>query len=247
MTDKPNATLNDDQVWEILMRLRQIDQDNTAGDTQAKIAEDYGVEKKTISRIKNGKTWKTLKQRFDEQQSSREASLNVYSDDALDLIETVGKVKEVFGLDTEQPLHYGRYDWIDGVHWVATDGTILWESSDLFNLAVKAEASGIAEHPIFAIKTCELPTFRLSNIMTRPVGDKFVEREEFNTGVVRLTSEEGRTVFLKARYIEIIDRLKLDVHIAGRQLKFVYLIQTKTTPHKEDQVIFAAVATVEIP
>lgn len=247
MRGKPNASLNDDQVWEILIRLREIDGTNPNNDTQAQIAADYRVEKKTISRIKNGETWGSLKLRFDERHNCQSASASFPGDDTLDLLDTIGKVKTAWGLDVETPLHFGRYDWIDGVHWVVTDGTILWESYDLFNLATKAEGSGIEEHPVFARMACELPTFQLSKIMTRPVGDKFVEREEFNTGVVRLTSEEGRTVFLKAQYIEIIDRLKLDVHIAGRQLKFVYLVQTKTTPHKEDQVIFAAVATVEIP
>lgn len=249
MTDKPNAALTDDQVWEILIRLRKIDNGNPDVDTQIKIANDYLVEKKTISRIKTGKTWRVLKQRFDEQVNKQlgRGGLPAFTDDALDLIDTLGKVKAVFGLDIETPLHYGRYDWIDGTHWVSSDGVIMWESFDLYNLARNAENSGINDHPVFAGKVCELPTFRVSELMTRPLGDKFVDQHRFSTGEVKLTGEEGQVIFLKSRYMEIIERLKLDVHVAGQDLDLVYLTQTKATRQAEDTVIFAAVATLEHP
>lgn len=248
MTDKPNATLTDDLVWDILLRLHKIDNGNPDTDTQAKIANAYGVEKKTISRIKTGKTWRSLKQRFDEQ-SSVHFNRSVEAEEGLrteNMIADIGGAKETFGLDTERPLHFGRYEWYDGVHWIASDGFILWESLPLYDLAVRAEASGIKGYPVFAHKACELPTFKLSDIMTRPVGDTLVKDLESGDGWVRLISDESKTVFIKSQYMEIAERQKFDINLAGYDLDFVYFTQTKTTRHTEDIVIFACVATMEI-
>lgn len=260
MPERSSATLTDEAVWEILTRLRLIDQGNPKGDTQSLIAADYGVEKKTISRIKTGKTWGKIKLRFDEDPNHRqEVAPVVYlepdSDEVLDLMSTLTGAKNQFCLDHDKPVHFGRFDWIDGIHAVVTDGLIMWESESMYRLATKIEATGLKKHPFFASKADELPTLEISRMMTLPINQEFVEREDYATGVSKLISEEGKVVFLQERYMRVIDRNKFQVHLAGDQTDFVYLTKSIIKNKKTDQgdtvvishvmVVHAAVATME--
>lgn len=163
--------------------------------------------------------------------------------------------KNQFCLDHDKPVHFGRFDWIDGVHSVVTDGVIAWESESMFRLAAKIEATGLKKHPFFATKADELPTLEIAHLMTLPINQEFVEREDYATGVSKLISDDGRVVFLQERYMRVVDRNKFQVHLAGDQTAFVYLtksiIKNKKTEEGDSvvishvMVVHAAVATME--
>lgn len=247
----PNASLTEEDVWDVLVRLHKIKhKGNPDSDSLEAIAKTYKVNKKTISRIQDGKTWRSVKLRFDSDPDYRVDSpvmfLQSYPDETLNLLEDVPRAKTRFGLAHDKPLYYGRFDGYDGVHWVVTDGMILWESQSLYHLAVKIAESGIKEHPLYAAKVEELPTFEIAALMTFPFEDKLVEREDFNTGVSRLTSEAGHPVLLRAHYMHLYDRDRFDAYLVGDRKNFVYFTKTKTTRNSEHTVIHAVVATMEI-
>lgn len=250
MSRDPSTPLAEEQVIEILVRLLKIQNGNPESDSQSKLAADYRVEKKTISRIKTGATWAHLHRRFFSQVAPAVAVLQKFDslqeapEDVHRLVGFLAEAKALYGLSHDLPLHYGRYDWIDGVHVVATDGLITWEQANLFEIAIKAQTSGVIGHPIFCDKAEELPTFALAEMMTKPVGDKFVQPEDLGNGVWRLTGEEGRAIFLQERYMRLVRKLSLDVCQAGAQYEFVYLTKLE---RGDTPTVFAALATLEIP
>jgi hypothetical protein len=242
MSARPTATLTEAQVIEVLGRL-------DAGEYQHVIANDYGVSTKTISRIKTGETWSEVTQRF----RSKHPLANIthpivkiapMAAETIDVMDEAIAVKNHFGFDFNQPLHWGWFDGWDGLHAVVSDGIILWESTDLLNYAQRLATSGIDAHPIWANRAEEMPTFDLEDILTLPVGEKFdIEME--TGGLVRL-SQDDHQVFLHQRFINIARKMKLDIRVAGEQEQFVYLTRLKPkSPSDPMHVVIACVATMD--
>lgn len=245
MNARPTAVLTEAQVIEILRRL------NT-GEFQHNIAADYGVSTKTISRIKTGETWSEVTQRFRSRNPLANAILPIVKivplpTETLDLLDEVIAVKNHFGFSFDQPIHWGWFDSWDGLHSVASDGIIMWESADLVKYAQKLALSGVNIHPVWGDMGEELPTFDLEDILTQPVGEKFKVDMETG-GAVRLScqcDEKQHVVFLHQRFANIARRMKLDIRRAGKQEQFVYLTKLKPkSPADPMHVVIACVATM---
>jgi len=244
MNARPTAVLTEAQVIEILRRLN-------SGEFQHTIAADYGVSTKTISRIKTGETWSEVTQRFRTRNPLANATLPVVKivplpTETLDLMDEVIAVKNHFGFSFEQPMHWGWFDGWDGLHSVASDGIIMWESADLVRYAQKVAGSGMNVHPIWAGKAEELPTFDREDILTQRVGDKFKVDMETG-GIVRLScpGDKPRMIFLHQRFVNIARKMKLDIRVAGDPEDFVYLTKLKPkSPADPMHVVIACVATM---
>jgi hypothetical protein len=250
----PGASLTEEQVIEVLTRLLKIHKGQAPNDNQAVIARDFGVDKKTINRIKNGTTWNYLHQRFFTQVVPLVSALQKLGDfeelseEEYALMGFLAHAKSLYCLDHDKPMFYGSYDWIDGEHVVVSDGMITWEQENLYQLALRARDSGFAGPPIFADTTEEMPTFALSEIMTKPVGCRFHSVEDLQ-GLWHFTSETGEDIYLTDKYVKMFHRLKgdwpaLEIRQAGQQLDFVYL--TKIGKDSDDITVCAAIATLEI-
>jgi len=241
MKTRPTATLTEPQVIEVLRRL-------DAGEYQHVIAKDYGVSIKTISRIKTGETWNEVTQRFRSKHPLANITqpiirLMPVKAETIDTIDTVIAIKNHFGFDFAQPIHWGWFDGWDGLHAIASDGIILWESTDLVHYAQHLAESQIDAHPVWANRAEELPTFDLEDIMTLPVGDKFDIELEID-GIAKLTCNKHQA-FIQQRFINIARKMKLDIRVAGKQEHFVYLTKQKPkSPLNTVHVVIACLATM---
>ncbi len=241
MNIRPTATLTEPQVIEVLNRL-------DAGEYQHVIAKDYGVSTKTISRIKTGETWSEVSQRFRSQHPLANIThpivhITPIPAQVIDILDEAIAIKNHFGFDFRQPLHWGWFDGWDGLHAIVSDGIILWESADLVSYAQRLATSGINDHPIWASQAEEMPTFDLEDILTLPVGEKL--NIEMETGGVVKLSHKRSQVFLHQRFINIARKMKLDIRLAGNQERFVYLTKLKPkSPLDPMHVVIACVATM---
>lgn len=231
------AVLTEAQVIEVLGRL-------DSGEFQHDIAASYGVSLKTISRIKNGKTWCALTQK--KRPPNNGAKIPVITPipiETMNLLDEVIAVKNHFGFSFDHPIHWGWFDGWDGLHSVASDGIIMWESADLAIYAQKLAQSGINESPIWARCAEELPTFDIEDVMTQPVG-KIYEPTMEADGLVQLIASPF-TVFLHSKFVNISRTMKLDIRVAGKTNEYVYLTKRKPkSPKDPTNVVIACVATL---
>ncbi len=240
---KSQAVLTEAQVIEVLELLgRNV--------SHKAIAELYHVSKKTISRINTGETWSDVSNRNSAKEPpthnvSIPNDIQVSSaDDLLDLLDMVTSVKNHFGLSFETPLDWGHFDWYDGQHSVATDGIIMWESTDLVAFASRLVKSAVTGSPIFCRDAKELPTLSIKEIMTQPIGGRYTVDVDAG-GVVRLVADDGSTVLLRKKYVDIAARMRFELRQAGTSKELVYLTRAKTkTTADTSSVVMACVAVV---
>jgi len=237
---KAQATLTEEIVLEILAMLER-------GISQKAIADYYGVSKKTISRINTGETWSEL--------SKRTAAKTLPPHDValpdvsspnllLDLLDEVTGIKNHFGLSFDEPLDWGYFNWYDGLHSVATDGIIAWESSDLTTFALRLASSKILGAPIWSQDARELPTLCLKNLMTQPIGGRYLADSDAGS-VVRLVSDDGTIVLLGKKYYDIANKMRFDIRQAGNLSTIVYLSRAKTkTTADTSSVVMACVSVI---
>lgn len=236
------STLTEEKVIQILDLLKQ-------SVPHRAIAEDFGVSKKTISRINTGETWKDVSMRYNQRKLSahiRLPSLNIttIAPEIADLIDEITAVKNNFGFDFKQPLYWGWFDAWDGVHSVVSDGYIIWESADLVKYANRLADTNVEESPVYASRAEELPTFELEDIMTLPIGDKYTI-DATAGDVVRLTGHKG-SIFIRSKYVNIATRLKLDIRMAGKDGNYVYLTKNKPkSPNDPTPIVIACVVTLK--
>ncbi len=229
MINRPTAILTEAQVISILELL----EDKTP---QWKIAEQFKVSKKSINRISTGETWSDISQRYHLKKHPIQPVCNLVPipDDIADLLDEVTAVKNHFGFSFKQPLYWGWFDSWDGLHSVASDGFIAWESTDLVTYAQKLAKSGVNDTPIYANLAEEIPTFELENMMSHPVGDKFtIEMDSGN--IVRLLDSVGRCIFLHQRYVHLATKMRLEIRRAEDvDDVFVYLTKLKPKSRSND-------------
>jgi hypothetical protein len=232
------SALTEEMVLEILPMLDR-------GISQKAIADYYGVSKKTISRINTGKTWSELSKRTKTLPVHNVALPPVSSPNLLlDLLDETTSIKNHFGLSFDEPIDWGYFNWYDGVHSIATDGIIAWESSDLTNFALKLAASNVLGAPIWSQDARELPTLRLKNLMTQPIGGRYIADSDAGS-VVRLVAEDGNVVLLGKKYYDIANKMRFDIRQAGNLSNVVYLSRAKTkTTSDTSSVAMAAVAVI---
>jgi hypothetical protein len=226
------TALTETQVIDVLKRLN-------AGEYQHVIAASYGVSVKTISRIKRGETWNDVTQRSMVHYSGAKIpTITIIPAKTLDLLDEVIAIKNHFGFSFDQPIHWGWFDGWDGLHSIASDGIIMWESADLVAYAQKLAQSGINDSPIWARCAEELPTFDIEDVMTQSVGKIYeptIETEE----AVQLIAYP-HSVFLHSKFVNIARMMKLDIRVANKTNEYVYLTKQK----QKADVIIACVATL---
>jgi len=231
------TALNETQVIDVLRRLN-------AGEFQHTIATDYGVSIKTISRIKRGETWSEITQRSRVHYSGAKIPIvTSISDKTLDLLDEVTAIKNHFGFSFDQPIHWGWFDGWDGLHSIASDGIIMWESADLVAYAQKLAQCGIDDSPIWARCAEELPTFDIEDVMTQSVGTIYeptMETEE----TVHLNTKK-HSVILHSKFVNIARAMKLDIRVADKTNEYVYFTKQKPkSPADPTNVVIACVATL---
>ncbi len=238
---KSSTVLNEEKVIQILDLLRQKVPHRI-------IAEEFGVSKKTISRINTGETWREVALRYNQRTPSVQINIpNIItpvSPEFADLLDELTAVKNHFGFDFKQPLYWGWFEGWDGIHSVVSDGYIIWESVDLVNYAKRLAETNIDGHPVYASKAEELPTFELEDLMTLPVGEKYTI-DAVAGDVVRLVGSK-EAIFLRQKYVNIATKLKLEIRAAGKDGKYVYLTKNKPkSPNDPMPIIIACVVTIK--
>lgn len=242
MNTRPTAVLTEAQVVEIISRL-------DAGEFQHIIAGDYKVSTKTISRIKTGETWSEITQRYrvkDPLAGARLPLVNVVPVPAItcDLLDKVIAIKNHFGLSFDQPIHWGWFDAYDGLHSVVSDGIIIWESADLVRYAQELAKSSVRKHPVWADLAEELPTFDIETIMTQPVMHKLKPTVEASDGAVQMTYD-NRAILLHTKFVNIAQKMNLDIRLAGSSDEYVYLTKRKPkSPADPSHIVIACVAAI---
>ena len=231
MINRPTAVLTEAQVISILELLE-------ASIPQWKIAEQFGVSKKSINRISTGETWSDVSQRYHlkKHPPKMQPVCNIIPipDMVADMLDEVTAVKNHFGFSFKQPIYWGWFNSWDGIHSIASDGYIAWESTDLVAYAQKLANSGVNDAPIYADLAEEMPTFELEDMMIHPIGDKFTV--EMDSGsVVRLIDSVGRAVFLHQRYVHLATKMRLEIRRAEDvDDAFVYLTKLKPNSRNND-------------
>jgi hypothetical protein len=236
----PNASLKPSDVTEILDRLFDIRNGNPRKDSQTKIAKDFKVAPKTINRISTGKSWpgrRALHQPRVIVKAQPESIVNLH--------ETLCRVKQVFAMSLNAPMHYGRFEWIDSMgmqeHYAVSDGCILWQSRSLFLLAMDTLQSEEAGSPFYAKAAKELCTFSLSQLFSEPLENHVRVYERLATGLVRLKNLAGDYIFIKERYLSLIERRHFDIYMG----KGNYIFLTKTS-ESGDPIPNACLATITL-
>jgi hypothetical protein len=248
LIERPNAQLDSEKVEGIWKRLKRIKQ-GYREDSQGEIARDFGVSKKTISRISTQETWRDVTERYDyrllnEQRAITDIpTLPSVPAELADLHDDLTQQKTLRGLSTELPLHWGWYEAWDGLHGIATDGIVLWEDLLMVELARRAHASGISDHPIYGLNAHELPTFTLIDIMCHPLGEALRVEETFSNGVAKLATADGFVVYLQDKFVRLAKDRKLSIYSADNDPSFVFL--TKFVSSRYDPLVEAAIAAME--
>lgn len=248
--DKPTAVLTPEQVLEINSLL--LVSDPKVRLSQDKIAAIYGVSKKTISRIATGQTWGDVTGRNQPKETPvRDAvvpSLEILKlpEKFIDFLDDLNAVKNHFGFSFDHPLNWGWFDWADGKHHICTDGYIMWESADLVNFAQKVSQSEVNSYPVFASKACELGTFEIEGIMTKPIGKRYVVEYDCG-GVVRLINEQSEVIYLRQKYVAMAQKMKLEIRAAGDDARFIYLTKSRNKLTADTHSVVIACVSTTLP
>jgi hypothetical protein len=245
MPHRPNVTLTELEVLQILGLL-------DAKVPQRKIAELYAISTKTINRISTGESWNDISQRHYQIRTAKTLGARGISqlvpipEQTLDLLDDVIAVKKSFAFSYPHPIHWGWFDSWDGLHAIATDGIIAWESCDLVNYAMRLNHSGIDASPVCAMSARELPTRNLEDIFTKPITDKLSVVRNLG-GIIQLVNEHKQPCFLQQKYFDVATRLHLELYQAGSQLEYLYFLKTyPKTVYNDQSNIITCVATVEL-
>lgn len=237
---KKPTFLQEDQVLVILDRLKNKVPHRL-------IAEEFDISKKTVSRINTAEAWRDVVLRYRSQSPSDHMAipnpLLQLAPAYCDLLDEITSIKNHFGLDFKQPIYWGWFDSWDGKHSIASDGFIIWESSDLVAYAKRLIATGVQTDPIWASKAEELPTFELEDIMSLPVGACYVI--DRTVGDIVCMRSPTQKVFLRQKYVSIASRMKLDIREAGDSDLYVYLTRNKPkAPNDPMPIVIACAVTI---
>ena len=173
--------LNIAQVQEIVVLL-------DAGISLSAIAAEYKVAPKTIDRINKGITWFEVTHR---KEPRKEPHMIMESDDLLTKHDMRVAVNNHFGFSGV--INWGIFRYKDGLHYIATDGKIMWESRDLVKFSQDLPGSK------------ELSSYSLKSIMTLPLGNVLAKPS------------------IDKKYIDVASKMHLSFHTAGNSQDFIYL------------------------
>jgi hypothetical protein len=238
MIVRPTAVLTEANVIEILERLKQKIPHRL-------IAIEFGVSKKTISRINTGETWRKVSLRYGTHPPIQMVMpLAELLTEFCDLHDEITAVKNHFAFSFQQPIYWGWFESWDGLHALASDGYIIWESTDLVKYAQKLAATGLTGSPVWAEKAEELSTFELGTFMNRSIGDRF-NIYTSDSDAVRCFTESGSVVLLRRKYVNVAAKMKLEIREAGSGSDAVYLTRNKPKSKRDPtSIVIAAVSTM---
>lgn len=169
-----------------------------------KVAEDFGVSKRTITRICNGESWESIVNVSPYKPKPKLSRLNPlprgYDRDHNEFV----NFKRKFGFAFERPVCWGSYDSYDGKRDVVSDGIIMWHSMK----GLVREAKRIAEmndprKPFLSDRAHELDTFEVSRLMSAPIGEPLDFDLDDLSGIIRYRTVAGRFIFIAEKFVEI--------------------------------------------
>lgn len=247
MTQRPTATLTEEQVVYVLQQLAKPYPERPL---QRDLAKELHVSTKTINRINVGDTWKEFSspgtlERVIPKTLPAIVQVTHFPEAQLDLDDNAVAVKNHFGFAFSHPINWGWFENWEGVHHIASDGIISWESSALVHFAQKLAQSEINASPILAGLAEELPTFELEDLMTHPIGGVLAFDLDLG-GLIKLLQPPRKYVYLQQSYYSIAQKLKLEIRQAlDSEDNFVYLVKSRYQEGKEpSHNIVACVATM---
>lgn len=229
MLVRPTAILTESNVIQILERLqRQI--------PHRLIAAEFGVSKKSISRINTSETWREVSLRYGAR------PVIGLSTEFCDTHDEITAIKNYFALAFQQPIYWGWFEGWDGLHSLVSDGYIIFESADLVKYAQKIAATGLKGSPVWYEKLDELPTFELEALMTCPVGGLY--KVGMCSGDIVRLSLGDKVVLLRQKYVSVAAKMKLEIREAGDRSDIVYLTRNKPKSKSDPQPFVIACASV---
>lgn len=234
MIVRPTAILTESDVMQILERLH-------SRIPHRLIAAEFGVSKKSISRINTGETWRDVSLRYGARPL---AQLNLVGlpTEFCDLHDEIVAIKNHFALAFQQPIYWGWFESWDGLHSLVSDGYVIFESADLVKYAQKIAATELRGSPVWSEKLDELPTFELEALMTCPVGEPY-QVDTCGGDLVRLTLGK-KVVLLRQKYVSVAVKMKLEIREAVGNNTVVYLTRNKPKSKSDPQPFVIACASV---
>jgi hypothetical protein len=239
-------TPSPEEVTEIWWLLRGPDKIR-----QEDIAKKYGLSSKTICRIANGKSWRSITERLEAQfrtETSVRAvvKLNPYSEEQMDVLDIARAVKNDLCLDHDAPTYWGWYDWLGKKHGVLTDGAICWLLGDQgTELGVKFASSNINEYPIFSDQCHELASLPLLDLLTQAFDDTLSFGDCLGD-VVLLEGGKHGTLQIRRKYVDACNKHKLIPYEVASSDEVVYFVKVNRKPRGENELLLvAAVATLQ--
>lgn len=127
-----------------------------------------------------------------------------------------------YGFRRNTPIHYGMYTSFDGVHHVATDGNICWNSKELYDRAKRI--AGLNQRP-YTGDAYELCSYELGHLMNSPVKDKLSFCGLGRNGTSRMT--DGIVEYkVPTRYAMIAKQLGLSLFSIENDPEKIFMIKT---------------------
>lgn len=168
-----------------------------------KVANDFGISKRTVTRICNGESWQSIVNVSPYKPRPKIKRLNPLPRGYDKIHNEYVNFRRKYGFDFYRPVCWGSYDSWDGLHHVASDGIISWISKRAADEARLIAELGKPEHPFFSDQAHELDTFELSNLMNAPVGEPLVFDLNDFSGIIRYRTVAGRLIFIAEKFVEI--------------------------------------------
>lgn len=224
------STLDEEKVSIIKERLARIAQ-GLQSDSQAKIARDFNVSIKSISRIAHGETWKHVAPRTEIPAKFLDMAAHFakFPDEAAlpsvdpTLIQSYNGLvtfKKSFCFDASKPLHWGWYEDRDGNKGILTDGVFV-----LIDTVGELIKYVLLNNTDADPDAKEIPTFRLSEIMTEPLGKPLTYETELSSGPVVLVAPDGERMVIAKKFWTFAHQRRYKFHAAGERKDFIYMTQ----------------------
>jgi hypothetical protein len=202
------AKVDEGAVKQILLRHQR-------GETQVALANEFGINTKTVSRILSGQSWKHV--RLTDADLTDGQTLTAHNE--------VIALKTKYGFDVERPLFWGAYDSYDGVRHVATDGVIAWISKALHDTACQYASKGFDEFPYFSNKAFELNSFEVADMMDAALGRILKPDIEDFGNLVALRPRDGEPIFVDQKFWGLAQKLRLHFYEVKNDPRRLFLIK----------------------
>lgn len=209
-----------------------------------KVAEDFKVSKRTITRICTGESWEGIVSVSPYKPKPKVPRLNPLPRGYDKRHNEFVDFKRVFGFAFELPVHWGCYDSYDGKRYVGSDGIIMWISRSVSNKAKAVAELGDPLKPFLSDQAHELDTFEIAKIMDSPIGAPLEFDLDDLSGIIRYRTVAGRFVFIAEKFVEIAHRNNLTFFEVENDPNRVFLVKMMSHIWDPADGIHACLATV---